>query len=395
MSSEATDARKIDRGEELGGCPVSRGADGVWRIRGHAAARAALRSTDTVQAGLGVETVEKMPAKIRRPVLYRDGPEHREDRRQTAKYFTPRRVDEAYRGIMEQVADEQLDTLRHRGHAQLSELSFNLAIKVACEVIGLTESRPGLAQRLERFFPEEFGEPGFTSLNGLYWVWRQATNWSSIYLNDVRPAVRARRKQRRDDLISHLLDQGCTSAEILGECITVAAAGMVTTREFVNLAAWHLFTDDALRERYCAAEEPERIAILHELLRLEPVVGHLKRRATASIELPGEDGETVTVPAGEVIDIQVTATNTDPSAFGDEPLAVCPGRPLTDATPPGLSFGDGPHKCPGSNIAILETDVFLSKLFALPGVSMRTPPRVSFNDAISGYELRGMVVELQ
>ncbi|WP_449350719.1 hypothetical protein [Streptomyces shaanxiensis] len=35
-----------------------------------------------------------------------------------------------------------------------------------------------------------------------------------------------------DDLISHLLAEGCSDAEILGECLTFAAAGMVTTREF-------------------------------------------------------------------------------------------------------------------------------------------------------------------
>ncbi|MEV0700514.1 cytochrome P450 [Saccharopolyspora sp. NPDC050389] len=394
MSTDGTNARKIDRDEPENGCPVSRGSDGVWTIRGYAAARTALRSTDTVQAGLGVETVEKMPAKIRRPVLYRDGPEHREHRRQTAKYFTPRRVDENYRELMEQVADAQLDKLRGAGQAQLSELSFNLAIDVACAVIGLTDSRPGLQHRLERFFPEEFGEPGFTSLHGLYWVWRQATNWSGIYFGDVRPAVRARRKQRRDDLISHLLDEGCSSAEILGECITFAAAGMVTTREFVNLAAWHLFTDEPLRDRYRAAEEPERLAILHELLRLEPVVGHIRRRTTAPVELPTEDEETVTVPTGEVIDIQVSATNADPHAMGDRPLEVCPARPLNDASAPGLSFGDGAHKCPGANIAIMETDVFLKKLFAVPGVHMQKGPRVSFNDAIGGYELRGMVVAI-
>ncbi|GGJ05445.1 hypothetical protein GCM10011581_48180 [Saccharopolyspora subtropica] len=395
MPTDGTNARKIDRGEgEGGGCPVSRGADGVWAIRGYAAARTALRSTDTVQAGLGVETVEKMPAKIRRPVLFRDGPEHREHRRQTAKYFTPRHVDEAYRPLMERITDEQLAKLRRDGRAELSDLSFNLAIDVACAIIGLTESRPGLQRRLERFFPEEFGKPGFTSLNGLYWVWRQLTNWSGIYVNDVRPAVRARRRQRRDDLISHLLDEGCSSAEILGECITFAAAGMVTTREFVNLAAWHLFTDDELRARYRAAEESDRIAILHELLRLEPVVGHLRRRTTAPLELPGEDG-TVTIPAGEVFDVHVSATNTDPDAVGEKPLAVCPGRELRNgATPPGLSFGDGAHKCPGAHVAMLETDVFLHKLFDLPDVTMQTPPRVSFNDAIGGYELRGMVVSV-
>lgn len=391
-TDDGADARKIKRGEDTGGCPVSRDSDGVWRVRGHAAARAALRSNDTVQAGLGVETVEKMPGKIRRPVLYRDGPEHREHRRQTARYFTPRKVDESYRAIMERVSDEQLAKLTSNGTAVLSELSFELAIGVACAVIGLTESRPGLAGRLERFFPEEFGEPGFTSLHGWYWIYRQAVNWGGIYFADVLPAVRARRKNPQDDLISHLLADGCSSAEILGECITVAAAGMVTTREFVNLAAWHLFTEDALRERYLAAEESERHAILQEFLRLEPVVSHLMRRTTAPVELPGEDGSTHTVPAGEVIDIDVTATNTDADAFGADPLQVCPNRELTGATAPGLSFSDGAHRCPGNNIAIYETDVFLTRLFALPDLRLQNPPRISFNDAIGGYELRGMVV---
>src|SRR3954454_23619719 len=100
-----TTVRKIDRGDTAVGCPVQRGADGVWRVRGHAAGRAVLRSADTVQAGLGVETVEKLPPRIRRPVLYRDGSEHREYRRQTAKFFTPRRVDEHYRGLMVEIAE--------------------------------------------------------------------------------------------------------------------------------------------------------------------------------------------------------------------------------------------------------------------------------------------------
>lgn len=392
MATDQKNARKIERSDTGSGCPVHRRADGVWEIRSFATARAVLRSQDTVQAGLGVETVDKMPASIRRPVLYRDGPEHREDRRQTARFFTPKRVAEHYLPIMHRVADEQIEKLRKAGEAELSELSFHLAIEVASAVIGLTESRPGLRQRLERFFPDEFGRPGFTSLHGLYWVYRQVTNWLGIYLSDVRPAIRARRRQRRDDVISHLLDEGCTAAEILGECITFAAAGIVTTREFVVAAAWHLFTDEELQARYREAEEPERHAVLQEILRLEPVVGNLRRRTTAPVEIPDGDQE-VKIPAGEEVDIVVSATNTDETAVGQDPLLVCPGRSLAKgATPPVLSFGDGPHKCPGAHIAIAETDVFLSKLFAIPGVRMKKPPRVSFNEAISGYELRDFVV---
>ncbi|MBB5868266.1 cytochrome P450 [Allocatelliglobosispora scoriae] len=387
-------ARKVDRGDPETACPVEQGPDGVWRVRGYEAGRAALRSTDTRQAGLGIETIEKLPAKIRRPVLYRDGPEHRGHRRRTARYFTARRVDEHYRDLMVRIAEEQLDRLRRDGTAHLSELSFALAIDVTKAVIGLTDSRPGTARRLERFFPEKFGKPGFTSFSGVYWFFRQNFSWLAVYFGDVRPAVRVRRRESRDDLISHLIEEGCSNSEILGECLTFAAAGMVTTREFINVAAWHLFSDEGLRERYLAAEEPARFAILHELLRLEPVIGNLKRRTTAPVELPGADGPVV-IPAGALIDVAVTAANVDPHAVGDAPLAVCPARPLAEGTSTaGLSFGDGPHKCPGAHVAIQESDIFLHRLFSIGNLRMQTPPRVSINEEISGYELRGMVVTL-
>ena len=382
--SGGADARKIARAGTGQRCPVQRDSDGTWWVRGHEAARAVLRSTETVQAGLGVQTVEKMPPQIRRPVLYRDGPEHREHRRQTAKFFTPKRVRTAYRGLMQRVTAEQLDVLRRDGRAHLADLSFELAIGVAAEVIGLTDSRPGIRRRLDRFFPEEFGAPGFTSLDGLRWAWRQLVNYSAIYFRDVRPAVRRRRRERRDDVISHLLDEGCSGAEILGECITFAAAGMVTTREFVNLAAWHLFTDPELRERYTGAAEQDRLALLHELLRLEPVIDNLWRRTTAPVELPGAEP----IPAGELVAVALPDANTDPEVAGADPTALCPREAAY-----GLSFGDGAHKCPGANIAILETDVFLQELFALP-VRMDSPPRVSINGATGAYELRGLVVAL-
>ncbi|MFF2851953.1 cytochrome P450 [Streptomyces sp. NPDC058001] len=363
-------------------------------MRGYDEARAVLRSTSTVQAGLGIETVSKLPKHIRRPVLYRDGPEHREHRRQTARFFTPRRVDEHYRDVMVRVAQAQIDRLRADGRARLSDLSFDLAIEVACAVIGLTDSRPGIKERLERFFPERFGTPGLTSLHGIYWTLRQNTDWLGFYVGDVRPAVRARRRTRRDDLISHLIDDGCSATEILGECLTFAAAGMVTTREFISAAAWHLFSDADLLAHYRAADEPGRLAVLGEILRLEPVVGRLSRRTTEPLDLPGADGGNLTVPVGDRIDILVDHTNVDERTVGARPSCLRPGRTMKDAGTPGLSFGDGPHKCPGLHVALLETDVFLSLLFALPGVRMASPPTIGFIEHIESYQLRHCVVEV-
>ncbi|MFE6690173.1 cytochrome P450 [Streptomyces sp. NPDC057743] len=387
--------RRIERETTASGCPVSRTDDGSWQVRGYAEARTALRSTATVQAGLGVETVENLPSRIRRPVLYRDGPEHREHRRQTARFFTPRRVDHHYRDVMDRATQVQLHQLTSNGRALLSDLTFNVAIEVACAVIGLTESRPGIKQRLERFFPEKFGTPGLTSLHGIYWMTRQITNWLRVYLGDVRPAVRGRRRSRRDDLISHLLDEGCSTTEILGECLTFAAAGMVTTREFISAAAWHLFADAALLTHYQASDEDGRIAVLAEILRLDPVIGRLSRRTTEPLDLSGNGDEALTVPAGARIEILIDYANLDERAVGRQPQRIRPGRAMTEGTgSPALSFGDGPHKCPGMHIALLETDTFLSRLFALPGVRMATPPTIGFVDGIGSYELRHCVVEV-
>ncbi|MGW8064061.1 hypothetical protein ACVV2G_17735 [Streptomyces ziwulingensis] len=56
----------------------------------HAVARAPLRGPGTVRAGPGIETVEKLPQRIRRPLLHRDGPEHREHRGQTERFSVVR-----------------------------------------------------------------------------------------------------------------------------------------------------------------------------------------------------------------------------------------------------------------------------------------------------------------
>lgn len=103
----------------------------------------------------------------------------------------------------------------------------------------------------------------------------------------------------------------------LVECLTFAAAGLVTTREFISMAAWHLLENPDLRATYLSADRPARIAILEEILRLEPVVGQIKRRATTDLVLD-HDGEPVRIPAGTLANIQVRSTNVKPAVFGPD-----------------------------------------------------------------------------
>ena len=178
------------------------------------------------------------------------------------------------------------------------------------------------------------------------------------------------------------------------ECLTYGTAGMVTTREFITMAAWHLLDDQDLADRYRAAQRPERLAILNEILRLEPVVGHLYRRATAPFTLT-EGDRTWAVASGDLIDVAVRQANADPDAVGADALTLCPGRRLpAGVNQAGLSFGDGAHRCPGQPLAVLEADVLLTRLLAREPVVLGEPA-LGWDDLIAGYTLRGLRLRLE
>ncbi len=147
------------------------------------------------------------------------------------------------------------------------------------------------------------------------------------------------------------------------------AAGMITTREFITIAALHLISKPKLRDRFVVAGDVERRAILEEILRLEPVIGKLYRRTTAPMDLP--NGEHV--EAGQSFVIDLRSSNVDPEAVGACPFQLDPDRQMPDSKAGGaaMGFGDGRHRCPGAFIAMEESAIFLAKLLALPRLARR------------------------
>ncbi len=363
-----------------------------WVIRSFAAARQILRDpVATRQAGFGADTVGRAST-MRPPILYQEGQAHREQRRAAARLFAPK-VTEGYREMIEALSARLLRPLDRGRRVDLSAVSMRMAVDVAAQVVGLTNSsRRGLSRRLDSFFS---GDPmaalGSRNPRALLRLARSTTATTAFFALDVKPAIRARRRRPREDVISQLLGQGFSDPEILTECLTYGAAGMVTTREFITMGAWHLLDDPDLLVRYRAADTEDRVLLLQETLRLEPVVGHLQRRAEQPLTVPGTDGE-LTIEAGALIDLDVRAINADAETVGEQPYRLCPGRELPAAVPPALmSFGDGHHRCPGAPIAMMESEIFLSALFERP-VSSAGPPRVSWNPITAGYDLDGFWV---
>jgi cytochrome P450 len=346
--------------------------------------REVLRSGSMRQAGAGADQL-KLEDPSQLPVFYLDGEPHRRKRAAIARFFTPKAIATRYREVMERSTDTLLSSLRTSGSAQLDDISFQLAVAVAADIVGLTQSdQVGMAARINATLTS-----GFTHRRGrvgrLLGGLAKRYHGLTFFLRDVRPAIAARRKQRAEDVISHLLDEGYSDQAILIECMTYAAAGMVTTREFIVMAAWHLFERDALRERFLTGGEADQFAILEEILRLEPVASVLHRRAAE----PTESATAGTVPIGRVIAIDIRAANSDESVTGPCPYQLDPDRARRMKTLGSyMSFGDGNHRCPGAQVALHETRVFLDRLLRLPGIRLEREPELRWCDELGSYELR-------
>lgn len=361
------------------------------RIDDFVGAREVLRSPDLRQAGFNAELVARFIGRAHAPVLYQDGELHQRQRSATARFFAPRVVATRYRALIEQMSRDLVARFRAAGRARLDDMSLELAVAVAADIVGLTDSdRSRMAVRLNRFFTAPAAGHGRLSM--VKQMLLGQARMLSFHWCDVRPAIRARRRQPREDVISHLIREGYSDREILTECLTYGAAGMATTREFIVMAALRLLAHDALRARFLAGDETERMSILEEILRLAPVVSTLKRRASRDVTVETGDGP-VTVIGNGLVEIDVVAANRDPVAVGACPHLIDPDRTRgSKAAASVMSFGDGPHRCPGAAVALHEAAIFLGALLSVPGLRLERAPSMTINPVSSGYELRGAVI---
>ncbi|MCB2079778.1 MAG: cytochrome P450 [Novosphingobium sp.] len=351
-------------------------------------ARDVMRSPAVKQGMDAHYFADKDPA--RTPVIFLDGETHKKRRAQLARYFTPKAIKDRHRLVMERTTGELMQRLRRAGRGQLDVLSLRLACDVAAEIVGLTNTdASAMSDRLRKKFraSSKAKRPGLLGKLGRLEDTAR-TIW--FYRRDVVPAIRHRQATDMDDVISFLVREGFSDQEILVECMTYATAGMITTREFIVMVAWHLLENDNLRHCFLEGSEEVQFAILDEVLRIDPVAAYLYRRAEE--DFVSSDGKLV--KAGELFLVDIRNINVDEQAAGECPFAIDPERSQRQRMPSNwMSFGDGPHRCPGAQVAMHETRVFIDALLRLPGIRLATAPTLGWIEEINGYELHGAVVE--
>ncbi|MDT7539404.1 MAG: hypothetical protein QOI82_2989, partial [Actinomycetota bacterium] len=194
----------------------------------------------------------------------------------------------------------------------------------------------------------------------------------------LRTTLEERRRESRDDVLSHLLATGMEDEAVLSHVRLLYAVGATTTADAMSNLFAVLLARPQLVER--ARTEPElRRRIVGELLRFEPPVPLLPRLATRPGTIGGVD-----VPAGTLLVAGLAAANRDPDVYA-EPDVFDPDREEGEL----LTFGFGPKFCPGWNLArsqlLAALDVVLDRLPGLrlvddaqpEGAVLRSTPRLA------------------
>jgi cytochrome P450 len=342
-----------------------------------AGARELLRSSDVRQAG-----GEAMKMVIDNPdhvsFFFLDGEVHKKRRASVAGYFTPKAIVTRYHPIINDSMDELIADLQAKGSGILDEMALLVAANVTAEILGLDCSGNAMAMARRIHEIRRTDDPA-----------EAKRLREEFYQLHIAPAVAARRDDPRDDVISYMTKEGYSKAAMMIECATYGTAGVSTTREFIGMAAWHLFARTELKEQFLAADEAGQFAILQEILRLDPVTSYLYR--VADVDMP--DAAEGPIKAGDVVAIDIRSANVDTAVVGECPLAFDGDRAEKVRNVASyLNFGDGPHRCPGSQVALHETRMFLDRLMRVPGIRLAKPPVMILANNTQSYEIREAVV---
>jgi cytochrome P450 len=190
--------------------------------------------------------------------------------------------------------------------------------------------------------------------------------------------IAERRANPGEDLITKLTraevnGRPLTDEEIVGMVSLILIGGMDTVVTALSFAALFLARNPGHRRQLI--EQPKLIPkAVDELLRRFPIVnqGRCVRQDMVY--------EGVTMKAGEMIIMPTTLHGLDERAFPD-PLTVDFNRP----TPMHSTFGNGPHRCPGSNLGRTEIKVFIEEwLRRIPDFEVQPGGRIEMRSGVNG-----------
>jgi cytochrome P450 len=336
--------------------PVYRNdADDIWVLSRHADIDAALRDARRFSSinGLRIEPEFWGPDAERMfSFVAMDPPKHTRMRALVSHAFTQRRV-MALEPRLREIARGYLQPLLARGEFDMmTEFAGPFPTEVISELVGVPEPDRDMLRRLGMavmYRPDD--APASTDAPP------EAMQAIGALVGYYSELIAARSRDRRDDLVSALLDSTEGSdrlapEEIVGTLLLLVGAGIETTMLLLG-NAWSAGAQAPdQRARVLAGNRVDDW--ISETLRFDPATQAIARSTTEDVELHG-----TTIPAGARVLLLVGSANRDPAVFED------PDRFDIDRdTARALSFGAGRHYCLGSHLGRLEARIALQEIVA-------------------------------
>lgn len=276
-------------------------------------------------------------------------------------------MDTTYRELMDRYAKETLAELDRTGSPDLGEAAMGYSVRAGPRTSGLDGTDPdAMGRRLTKLFGSD-ADPTETPRNAVHKVWftdplvPEQPPGGHVHMARRSPGGQSPQEgapSRRD--LAPARSELHPDGKLRPSVSPTPRRAWSPRASSLPCLCGTCSRNRRCRKRFMVAGKGERYAILHDILRFEPVVGLLYRRATEDIEVE-HDGQSYTITAGDMITMSVKDTNVDTEVF-DQPREVCPERKLPrGARPEGAAFGDGAHRCPGHFVAIQETGRVLAR----------------------------------
>ncbi len=307
-------------------------------------------------------------------MLLKDEPDHRRLRKLVDQAFQRRHVRDM-RANIEQIADTILDAFEGCDEADLAnEYARRLPLEVICELLGLPED--------DRQLFSAWAKTAM-SMRSSFGIFRAFLSMGGV-IKYVRDQIEACRREPRDGLIAELVQaeedgDKLNEDELISMVFLLLFAGFETTTHLIEDSIVALEQNPEQKAHLLADPASRMERAVEELARYNSPVQSTKPRYCArDREFFGQE-----LRRGDIVMGLLASANYDPAAF-DTPETL-----MLDRFPnPHLVFSSGIHFCLGMQLARVEAQAALARLYArYPALTLADPDNIQW---IERFGLRGV-----
>jgi hypothetical protein len=330
----------------------------VWYVSRYTDCRTVLRDRRFVKVASGPtldfvtgEAVPPPPPGSAPPLPFLDPPRHTAVRGVMGAGFAKGRM-RALEPQLRATADDLLaPVLRAGGGEVVEQVSYPMAIRVICDLVGVPEPDREMFRRLVREASMTF-EPGL-SPDAMFVAVSAIFTMTDYFTRLARVARRGKAGGLLSMLLAEADASGLPDDDVVASVVFLFSAGFETVAHLISTTVFLLAT------------HPEQLAIVRDQADLAAAAVEEAGRFHSPVQLDsrmvGEDVELsgVRIPRNNVAVTLLGAANRDPASYADPDQFDVRRR-----GPAPLTFGSGIHYCLGGPLAMMEAATVVERLLA-------------------------------